>query len=123
MFAMNNDTYNHLTNHEEPIPQIEDRLLSQRQVTRLSDLYKALGDPTRIKIISALFVSELCVHEIADLLDVSQSAVSHQLRVLRSVGIVRNRKEGKHVIYELDDEHVRSIFDCGLEHINHQNME
>ncbi len=120
MFAMNKKDYKH-TLDETSASQIKERLLSDRLISRLSDLYKALGDPTRIKIIAALSAGELCVHEITQLLDVSQSAVSHQLRVLRSVGLVTYRKEGKHVIYNLDDEHVHTIFDCGLEHINHQN--
>lgn len=115
------DPCNH-TYDESSISQIEERLLSDRQIARLSELYKALGDPTRIKIISALAVSELCVHEIVQLLEVSQSAISHQLRVLRSVGLVTYRKEGRHVIYKLDDEHVQLIFDYGLEHINHQKQ-
>ncbi len=107
--------------HIDDIQQEQERRLPERHVKRLSELYKALGDPTRIRIISALSVSELCVADIATLLDMNQSAISHQLRVLRSVGLVTYRKEGKHVIYELDDDHVHSIFDSGLEHINHQN--
>lgn len=107
--------------HIDEIQREQERNLPQRQVQRLSDLYKALGDPTRIRIISALSVSELCVADIATLLDMSQSAISHQLRILRSVGLVKYRKDGKHVIYGLDDDHVHSIFDSGLEHINHQH--
>jgi len=107
--------------HEEDIQHVQERTLPGRQVERLSALYKALGDPTRIRIISALSVSPLCVADIAMLLEMTQSAISHQLRVLRSVGLVKYHKDGKHVIYELDDDHVHSIFDGGLEHISHFN--
>lgn len=117
---MKPEACDHNTIRNDTIQQSEERLLSERQIDRLSELYKALGDPTRIKIISALSVGELCVHEIADLLDMTQSAISHQLRVLRGAGLVKSHKDGKHVIYELDDDHVHSIFDGGLEHINHQ---
>ncbi|MEM6283626.1 MAG: metalloregulator ArsR/SmtB family transcription factor [Chloroflexota bacterium] len=107
--------------HIEEIQQEQERHLPERHVMRLSEFYKALGDPTRIRIISALSVSELCVADIAKLLDMNQSAISHQLRVLRSVGLVTFRKDGKHAIYALDDDHVHHIFDSGLEHINHKN--
>lgn len=106
--------------HADALQRAQQQLLPERNVRRLAELYKALGNPTRIQIMSALAVSELCVHELADLLELSQSAISHQLRVLRSVELVTYRKEGKHVIYDLDDDHVRSIFDSGLEHIHHQ---
>lgn len=122
MFAMTIETCDHFPDEDNPIAHLEERLLSDSQIKNLSALYKALGDPGRIKIISALSVSELCVHELATLLDISQSAVSHQLRVLRGAGLVAYRKDGKHVIYSLDDEHIHNIFDYGLEHINHQNQ-
>lgn len=106
--------------HEDEIQQVQARTLPDNQIERLSALYKALGDPTRIRIISALAVSALCVADIATLLDMSQSAISHQLRVLRLVGLVKYHKDGKHVIYALDDDHVHNIFDSGLDHIKHQ---
>ncbi|MEO0561468.1 MAG: metalloregulator ArsR/SmtB family transcription factor [Chloroflexota bacterium] len=107
--------------HLDEIQREQERKLPERDVQRLSELYKALGDPTRIRIMSALSVSSLCVGDIATLLGMSQSAISHQLRVLRSAGLVKYHKSGKHVIYELDDDHVHSIFGSGLDHIHHQH--
>ena len=75
------------------------------------------GDTTRIKILYALFESELCVGDLAQLLDVSQSAVSHQLRMLKQMKLVKNRREGKTVFYSLDDDHVRSMIALGMEHV------
>ena len=83
----------------------------------VADLFKAFSDTTRIKILYALFESELCVGDLAQLLDVSQSAVSHQLRVLKDSKLVRFRREGKTVFYALDDDHVRSILSMGMDHI------
>ena len=83
----------------------------------LADLFKVFGDTTRIKIIYALFEEEMCVCDIADLLNMTQSAISHQLRVLKQARLVKFRKEGKIVYYSLDDNHVNQIFNCGLCHI------
>ena len=83
----------------------------------LAELFKVFGDTTRVKIISALFEAEMCVCDIAELLGMTQSAISHQLRVLRQARLVKHRKEGKVVFYSLDDEHIKSIFNQGLEHI------
>lgn len=84
----------------------------------LSSFFKVLGDPTRMKIMWALDRQELCVCDIADLLDMTKSAVSHQLAVLRHTNLVKYRKEGKSVFYTLSDEHVRLLFEAGLDHIN-----
>lgn len=84
----------------------------------LSDFFKIFGDSTRIKILYALFTTEMCVHDLAHSLDLTQSAVSHQLRLLRQYRIVRFRKEGKHIFYSLKDKHIKRIFDQGLEHIH-----
>ena len=86
----------------------------------LSQTFKALGDPTRLRIIDALSKSELCVCDIAEILGMSQSAISHQLRVLRNLRLIKYRKEGKLAIYSLDDDHVLQLFNQGLEHINHK---
>ena len=85
--------------------------------TALADLFRGLGDSTRIKILHALHDSELCVQDIADAVQLSQSAVSHQLRVLKDSKLVRFRREGKTVFYALDDDHVRSILSMGMDHI------
>jgi DNA-binding transcriptional ArsR family regulator len=86
---------------------------------RMAATFKALSDPTRVRIISALAYSELCVCDIAATLGMSQSAISHQLQTLRALRLVKNRKEGRQVYYSLDDEHVYSLFKQGLDHALH----
>lgn len=93
--------------------------LPEHEAYDLSDLYKAMGDTTRIKILYALSQQELCVCELTQALNMTQSAISHQLRVLRNLRLVKFRKEGKHVYYSLDDEHIVNIFGQGLDHIRH----
>ena len=85
----------------------------------LSEVFKVLGDPTRIKIIFALSLCELCVCDIAETIGMTQSATSHQLRLLRSLRLVKFRKEGKTVFYSLDDEHIVQLFNQGMEHVKH----
>ena len=92
-----------------------------RNLYDLSELFKVFGDSTRIRIISLLINGEMCVYHIAENLAMNQSAISHQLRILRSAGLVRPRKDGKTDYYCLDDEHVEMIFKMGLEHILHKN--
>ncbi len=87
-------------------------------VLSLAELFKALGDPTRVKILSCLQTSDMCVGEIADKLGMSTSAISHQLRVLKAIKLVKGTKEGKEVRYSLDDDHVTLIMQCGLTHVN-----
>ncbi|SFE19336.1 DNA-binding transcriptional regulator, ArsR family [Paenibacillus algorifonticola] len=85
----------------------------------LAEMFKALGDPTRVKMIYALLSQELCVHDLCVVLDMAQSAISHQLRYLRNVRIVKRRKVGKTVYYSLDDDHVKEIFIQTLQHLHH----
>lgn len=94
-------------------------LATEEQVQRLSDVFKALGDPTRVRIIQALSAGELCVCDLAEVLGMTQSAISHQLRVLRTLHIVRNRRDGKEVFYSLDDEHVLQLLTQAHEHVKH----
>ena len=84
----------------------------------LAELFKVFGDTTRIRILYVLFESELCVCDIAELLNMSQSAISHQLRVLKQARLVRNRREGKQIYYSLADDHVRTIIGQGMDHVN-----
>jgi len=91
---------------------------SEENLYDVAELFKVFGDTTRIKIICALFEAEMCVCDIANLLGMTQSAISHQLRVLKQARLVKYRREGKIVYYSLDDEHVRHIFNQGLAHIN-----
>jgi DNA-binding transcriptional ArsR family regulator len=87
---------------------------------RLAQTFRALADPTRVRILSALAETELCVGDLATVLGMSISAVSHQLRLLRELRVVRKRRDGKHVYYALDDEHIRDLFQRGLEHVQHE---
>ena len=92
-------------------------LLDQETAARVAELFKALSDPTRVRIIGLLAHTELCVGDLARILEMTQPAVSHQLRVLRNLRIVRGRKEGRHVFYTLMDEHIHDLFDQGLAHV------
>ena len=83
----------------------------------LAALYKIFGDASRVKILCALTQSPMCVSEISAFLSISQSAVSHQLRILKTSNLVKTRRDGKNIIYSLTDEHIKTIIDCGMEHI------
>ena len=96
----------------EPVVMPDDEVLYE-----LADLFRVFGDSTRIKILYALHDNELCVQDIANAVQLSQSAVSHQLRVLKDTKLVRFRRDGKTVYYALDDDHVRSILSMGMDHI------
>lgn len=93
-------------------------LLDEDKIIDLSELFKIFGDSTRVKIINVLLDNELCVGDISDRIDVSQSAVSHQLRILKDSKLVKFRKEGNMTYYYLADDHVEKIFKMGCEHIN-----
>lgn len=86
-------------------------------VQALADTFRILGDPTRVRIVDALSEAQLCVHEISERIGLSESAVSHQLRLMRTMRIVRGRREGRCVYYTLDDQHVLSLFQQGLRHV------
>lgn len=103
--------------HDEIVGKVKNKMPEDEKLYDLADLFKVFGDTTRIKIIYALFEEEMCVCDIADLLNMTQSAISHQLRVLKQARLVKFRKEGKTVYYSLDDNHVNQIFNCGLCHI------
>ncbi|WP_178724550.1 metalloregulator ArsR/SmtB family transcription factor [Huintestinicola sp.] len=103
--------------HEDVVEKVKSELPPDEILYDLAELFKVFGDTTRIRILYALFESELCVNDMAQLLGLSQTAVSHQLRVLKNNKLVRFRKEGKIVFYSLDDDHVRSIIEMGMEHV------
>jgi ArsR family transcriptional regulator, lead/cadmium/zinc/bismuth-responsive transcriptional repressor len=86
-------------------------------VDALADTFRILGDPTRLRIVDALAQGELCVHELSDTVGISESAVSHQLRLMRTMRIVRGRREGRCVYYTLDDQHILDLFQQGLRHV------
>ena len=100
------------------IEQLKKELPNEDSLYDLAELFKVFGDSTRIRILSCLKVSELCVNDIAEALNMTLSAVSHQLRILKNAKLIKSRKQGKEVYYSLDDDHVEKIIDCGLDHIN-----
>ncbi len=102
--------------HEETVQAVRESIPEEELLYELTDFFKTLGDATRIKILHALFVSEMCVCDLSSLLNISQSAISHQLRILRQTALVKYRKEGKAVFYSLKDEHVKQIIDQALQH-------
>ena len=103
--------------HPASVSQLRRLLLGGDAVVALADTFKLLGDPTRVRILDALSKSELCVCDLATLLHVNESAVSHQLRLLRSMRLVRSRRAGRMVFYALDDQHILGLFEQGLEHV------
>ncbi len=103
--------------HPDTVEKLKEELPPEELLYDLAELFKVFGDSTRIKILYALFESELCVCDIAQTLGMTQTAVSHQLRVLKANKLVKFRKEGKNVFYSLDDDHVRRIIDQGMEHL------
>ena len=103
--------------HGELVERLRGQLPSEDALIDLSELFKIFGDSTRVKILYALFGDELCVCDIASLLCMTVSAISHQLRILRSAKLVVFRREGKTVFYSLADDHVRTILGMGMEHI------
>ena len=101
----------------DAVARVQEQLPADEVLYDLAELFRVFGDSTRIKILYALCESELCVGDIALALGLSQSSVSHQLRVLKSSKLVKFRREGKAIFYSLDDEHVRSMISLGLEHV------
>jgi len=101
-------------------PDVKDNMITANAAEGLAEIFKALGDPTRVKIIYALLENELCVHDLCLVLEMGQSAISHQLRYLRNLRIVKRRKVGKTVFYSLDDDHIEQIFVQTLQHMKHE---
>ena len=102
--------------HEDVVTFVRDGLSDEEVIKRTAELFKAVSDPTRLRIINALILSEMCVCDIATLLSMTQPAISHHLKILRQMQLVKYRREGKIVYYQLDDEHVRNLFYQGLLH-------
>jgi len=103
--------------HTEVVNSVRAKMPETEVLYELAELFKVFGDTTRVRILYALSAQEMCVCDIADLLDMTHSSISHQLRVLKQARLVKFRKEGKTVFYSLDDCHINQIFNCGLEHI------
>ena len=111
---INNEEY--LAADPETVSRLKSSLPDDEVLYDLAELFRIFGDTTRIKILYALFESEMCVGDIAQVLSLSQSSVSHQLRILKTNKLVKFRRDGKAIFYSLDDEHVRSIIALGMEH-------
>ena len=103
--------------HELLVSQIEHGMPSEEFIKELADFYKVFGDATRVKILCALIQAESCVCGLAEAVGMTQSAVSHQLRILKQMKLVKNRREGKTIYYSLADGHIQSILNQGMEHI------
>lgn len=108
--------------HEDIIKKVSNLMPDDKKLYELSELFKVLGDTTRVKIIYALFESEMCVCDISALFNMNQSAISHQLRTLKQARLVKFRRDGKVVYYSLDDEHVKLLFDYGLIHVKEKYL-
>jgi len=106
--------------HQDIVDETISKMPSEDLFNKLAEFFKILGDTTRAKILYALDQNEMCVCDIANVLGMSKSSISHQLRTLRISGIVKCRKQGKEVFYMLDDEHVKRVFEIGSEHIEHK---
>ncbi len=102
----------------ETVKKIDNKLLKEETIIDISELFKVFGDSTRVKIINVLLENKLCVGDIAYLIKSTPSAVSHQLRILKTAKLVKSQKNGKVVYYEVSDDHVKTLFNIGKEHIN-----
>ena len=102
---------------EEVIQKVDEKMPPEEELQDLAEFFKVFGDATRLKILYVLLCSEMCVLDIAKILKMSQSAISHQLRVLKQMDLVKNRREGKAIFYSLADDHIVTILSQGLDHI------
>ena len=109
--------------HEEVVKDTLNKMPRSELFDKIAEFFKIIGDPTRTKILFALDQNELCVCDIANVLGMTKSSISHQLATLRKSGIVKCRREGKEIYYTLDDEHVKQVFEIGIEHIEHKEQE
>ena len=103
--------------NQQDVDKVTKALPDEEILYDVAELFKVFGDSTRIKIICALFESEMCVYDLAATLKMTQSAISHQLRILKNANLVKFRRDGKLIYYSLDDEHVQQIFDAGYKHV------
>jgi DNA-binding transcriptional ArsR family regulator len=117
VYAVDVDRCDCNTIHEEVVTEVRKHMPEEESLLDLADLFKVFGDSTRVKIVCALLHSEMCVCDIAVLLGMTKSSISHQLRALRQTKLVKYRRDGKVVYYSLDDEHVGNIFAQGLAHV------
>jgi ArsR family transcriptional regulator len=109
--------------HQDKVKEVQENLIQSNDIEKVSKLFKAISDPTRIKILYALQFNELCVCDISIILNMSQSSISHQLKTLKDVDLVRTRKDGKTRFYRLADEHIHKLFAQVIDHVNEDNHE
>lgn len=114
---MNYDICDSLEIHSELIKKVNEQLPEEEKLYDLAELFKVFGDSTRIRILFVLFEAEVCVCDLAEALSMTQSAISHQLKILKSNKLVKSRREGKSVFYSLADGHVRTIISQGIDHL------
>lgn len=118
-----NDACEEHESHSDYIDLVREDMYDIEHIYDLAELFKIFGDSTRLRIMSALLNHELCVCDISNVLEMNQSAISHQLRVLRTAGLIKVRRCGKSAFYSLDDEHVSKIIEMGFEHLGHLDAE
>lgn len=106
--------------HENVVEDVKSKMLDNEFISEISTFFKILGDNTRVKILFALDHNEMCVCDIANVLNMTKSSISHQLSYLKDLNIVKSRKSGKEVYYSLDDEHVKEVFEIAISHIEHK---
>lgn len=106
--------------HKELVNDTLSKMPEEKTLNNLADFFKIMGDPTRCKLLFALLQNEMCVCDLANVLSMTKSSISHQLSKMKNVGLVKCRKSGKTVYYSLDDQHISEIFEVGIEHINHK---
>lgn len=106
--------------HEGVVENVKSKMLDNEFISEISTFFKILGDNTRVKILFALDYNEMCVCDIANVLNMTKSSISHQLSYLKDLNIVKSRKSGKEVYYSLDDEHVKEVFEVAISHIEHK---
>ena len=107
--------------HKDVVESTLKKMPKQNLFDNLAEFFKIIGDPTRTKILFALDQNEMCVCDIANVLGMTKSSISHQLATLKKSGIVKSRRDGKEVYYTLDDEHIKQVFEIAIEHIEHKN--
>lgn len=105
--------------NEELVNCTKEKMFSEDKYIKVADFFKLVGDSTRCKIVSALSMNEMCVGDLANVLSMTKSSISHQLSKMKEAGIVKSRRNGKEIYYSLDDEHVADIFELTVEHIGH----
>jgi ArsR family transcriptional regulator, lead/cadmium/zinc/bismuth-responsive transcriptional repressor len=106
--------------HQDTVAKVRAAKLAPEEIAETASIFQALGDPTRLRILHALILSEMCVCDLAAALEMTQSAVSHQLRHLRNLRVIKRRKVGRVAYYSLDDDHIVTLFETGLHHASHR---